>query len=403
MTFKSSTLRKRLPVRHKIIQNGTLIGDNDFSQTDLQAFVASGFDLPNWRGVIKQHADATNLYDVTYVTFEGGTSGSAVKTYKVDQFPTDLYYTETVDGFLGSLGSFGPSAAGSSSASNRAKGNFCRQAVKRISPFSGGTFIGELREAIHMIRHPAQALWNGVRAYVTESKKLRKRIGRRPFRRIAAQSWLESAYGWAPLVSDVKSGAEAVSRVVNGFRPNEHVVGGRETDKKQIAAPTYVTRSYNNISWRYLQSIWEEASYQVIGAVRINPVGSLRGNLETFGISWDQVLPTAWELLPFSFISDYFSNVGDVIESASMLNGRVVWCCETTKLKRVLQQSGHLAIQGGQALANCRVSASTFKGTVVQYKRSSLANPIPSLQFECPGVGSMKWLNLAALAEALRD
>lgn len=364
----------------------------------------SGADLPNWRDVIKNHVDAGNTGSSLYVNFSGGT-GNVHKTYTTSGIipAIRINWDLSVNGFLGSISGFGGQASDSSSASNRAIGDFSKKAIQRISPFSGGVFLGEIREAIHQIRHPAEALFRGVKAYIYESKKLRKKIGRRPFRRIAAQSWLEAVYGWLPLISDVKSGAEALSRTINEFRPNEKVVSAKMIDEKLIQPATRVQRSNDNISWDFYQSIKDEMSYRVEGAVRIDPPGSLKGSMDTFGISWDQVLPTAWELLPFSFVSDYFSNIGDVIASASILNGRCIYISQTKRLKRTLVCDGWRAIQGSQTDAYNVIHAGPFKAVLVQYGRTKLASAIPSLQFEIPGLRSMKWLNLAALTEALRD
>jgi len=305
-----------------------------------------------------------------------------------------------MEGFLGSLEGVGLEGVADASVQNRALGDFCKEAVKRISPFSGGVFIGELREAIHMIKHPAQALFEQVRSYAYGAKKLRKRIGKYRWSKLSAELWLESVFGWLPLISDVKSGAEAVSRVVNDFRPNE-IVRGRAQSESQVQPPALAVRSLDNCTWFYNTYAVDITSVRVVGAVRIDPVNTLSGDLSVFGIGWDQVLPTAWELIPFSFVTDYFSNVGDVISSASLLNGRVIYCSGTTMVQRKVVQDGFTGYPGSQDQAKISVSAGRFTAKTTRYARSPILSPVPSLQFECPGIGSMKWLNLAALSAAV--
>jgi hypothetical protein len=361
----------------------------------------SGLDRPNYKSVIAARVNAANNFGGTYVSFKGG-NGRVTKTYDQAIFPPpNLHYTIIVDGFLGDINDVQDVGVGSVTASNGALGQFSKRAIAKISPFSGGVFLGELREAIHMIRNPAKALFDQIRSYAYGAKKLRKRIGKEKWKKVAAGLWLESVYGWLPLISDVKSGARAVSRVVNDFRPNEYVSSDEVSDATQIQPTTLKSRSWDNASWYYYQDITEVSSYKVVGAVRIDPASTLRGSLDVFGISWDQVLPTAWELLPFSFVTDYFSNVGDVIASASILNGRVVWISGSTKIVRRVRQDGFTAIQGGQLNQSCSASAGQFNATITRYARSPIASAVPSLQFECPGLKSMKWLNLTALATAL--
>lgn len=44
-------------------------------------------------------------------------------------------------------------------------------------------------------------------------------------------------------------------------------------------------------------------------------------NLDLFGFSAKEFVPTLWELLPWSFLVDYFTNVGDILD-ANVLVGR---------------------------------------------------------------------------------
>jgi hypothetical protein len=207
-------------------------------------------------------------------------------------------------------------------------------------------------------------------------------------------------FGWAPLLSDIKSGAEAVSRVVNDFRPNEKVQV-TVPDKQVIQSPTSSLRSYNNVGWYHIQSCIDEVSVRLEGAVNVGPGHTFGGSLETFGISWGNVLPSVWELIPFSFVTDYFTNVGDIISAASLVNSRVVWASATTKATRVYTYDGFRA-QTGINLDRYKASVDAGKARFVTTRidRSSVASVVPSLTFTCPGIGSTKWLNLGALFAA---
>jgi len=46
-------------------------------------------------------------------------------------------------------------------------------------------------------------------------------------------------------------------------------------------------------------------------------------NWNLFGFQPSEFLPTAWELLPWSFLADYFSNIGDCLTAWSTVTDKV--------------------------------------------------------------------------------
>lgn len=402
MSSKTRKAFHRVSSHSVVKRNGSVIFDSTSINDSLYDFIvgANGFDRPNWRSVVKAHQNATNQYSSVYITESSSSTGSVHKTYRVPNSPPpDYSYDETTEGFLGTLPQPWSMPSGDTATANRAIGAFSQIAYERISPFAGGVFLGELREAIHMIRNPAQSLFDKIlREHIPSAKRRRNRASPRNKKQVVADSWLESVFGWLPLISDVKSGAEAVSRVVNGFIPSEIIVGPKCFLERQIQPPTLQLRSFNNHSWTYYTSVTETVSYRVKGAVRMQPAGSLQGSLETFGIAWDTVLPTIWELIPMSFVTDYFSNIGTVISSASFVDSRVIWNCMSNRFEKTLINDGFTGVQGGQVDQKISVSAGKSVVKSLTHGRTALASVVPAIQFKCPGLRSMKWLNLAALA-----
>lgn len=405
MTSKTTKSYRRITSKnvHKIDGVISSEAESDLSPLNV-TLAASGADNAKWRALVKNHREAGNIGSSRFVTVAGAFGGQAKKTYTTSGIIPSIriHHEYTIDGYLGGTPTltFGTQLP---SSLNAAKAEFCAKAVKKISPFSGGVFLGELREAIHMIRHPAESLFNLVKdQYLPDVKKRRKRAKPKDKKKTVASTWLEYVFGWAPLLSDVKSGAETVARCVGQFRPNEIVSTGKIVQQAEVQPPTKVLRSWGNISWYYHKSIVDSTSQWIKGAVRIAPAGSLQGDLDMFGIGWEHVLPTAWELLPMSFVIDYFSNVGAIIESASILNGKVIYCDVMTKTVRKTLYNNYIAIQGAQTDANCSVSGGNATVECIEYSRAQLSSPVPSLQFKCPGVNSLKWLNLGALFTAAR-
>jgi hypothetical protein len=115
--------------------------------------------------------------------------------------------------------------------------------------------------------------------------------------------WLELQYGWKPLLSDVHDAAEALSVL------NERYVTPTLKVSKQQVIPYYVNDGFEmfNASQRLGRTIRvrfiEDPAYERAAAYSgIDP------------------LSLVWEVLPFSFVADWFIPVGTYLDSLNVLN-----------------------------------------------------------------------------------
>ena len=142
--------------------------------------------------------------------------------------------------------------------------------------------------------------------------------------------------------------------------------------------------------------------------VRAQPIGGFSGNLRAWGSSTRDFLPTVWELIPYSFVVDYFTNIGNMIDSLSIIESDIGWkdytshqiCsrysngAQFTGLKSLFPHSVGYNIEdeqveaGSQEVTKKIISRGQYGGSLT-----------PGLQFKLPGAGSLKWLNLAALGQ----
>jgi hypothetical protein len=189
--------------------------------------------------------------------------------------------------------------------------------------------VNRLTEAITALRQAnllkfARAI--GIRISTRQRKRFNRRkreywdpnipILRDPARasaveRFAASTWLEYSYGWKPLLGDVYSSSVALAAVMvkhsNAIRTCS--ARGQANVSKVIETPVrnWVLRNSVNRSVSVKMSV----SYKIDeGAV--NPIN-------VFGLQNPYIV--AWELVPFSFVADWFIPIGNALQNLTATNG----------------------------------------------------------------------------------
>jgi len=188
-------------------------------------------------------------------------------------------------------------------------------AINSVSTkLSGLVFTGELRESLRMIRSPARALRYGVSDYLRHLKRVGPTIAKRKRKSFVRDTWLEYSFGWRPLISDLDSAIDAFysSKVT---KPIFEMVKGSGRDKRVKSFLTNQQASNGGLIWAYDVEDTEEVFVQYRGVYR--STGNGVSNSHHYGFKPAEFLPTLWELIPYSFLVDYFTNVGDIISSWS--------------------------------------------------------------------------------------
>lgn len=176
-----------------------------------------------------------------------------------------------------------------------------------------GTTLGERREAIELmvqrlksLRDAFQALRKGrfgdfLKALNTRPKKRHKRTRwTRP--KDAASLWLEYWFGWSPLIADIY----AVIDVMQGAFPPVDVIATSGSRGKisfsSVQNPDWLYNIYN-------LDVKARATYRAKAYIS-NPSLFLANQLGVINPA-----SVAWELVPFSFVVDWFVPVGDFLNS----------------------------------------------------------------------------------------
>lgn len=132
------------------------------------------------------------------------------------------------------------------------------------------------------------------------------------------QKWLELQYGWKPLLSDVYGSADALTRQP---RQNWRVTGKGLTKEEFTQRKLFEDLSKR---WRGTARGWKGCHIR-IDAV---PDNDLLMSLSSLGVT--NPLLIGWELVPFSFVVDWFLPIGSYLDSLdAMLGYGETWYCES--------------------------------------------------------------------------
>lgn len=119
-----------------------------------------------------------------------------------------------------------------------------------------------------------------------------------------ANTWLEGRYGWRTFMYDLKNLHEVVSRL-NVARQRYSQRSGNE----------YTTHSYSTVT-NYVTECYYAVDYHDV--INISLRGTVAADIDVPQFQTN-LLQTGWELIPLSFVVDWFLSVGKSISALSFL------------------------------------------------------------------------------------
>jgi hypothetical protein len=292
---------------------------------------------------------------------------------------------------------------------NKALAGFYEKARKAQRAFQGGVFAGELLETLRLIKSPLRTLRTSVDRHMNRLKRAYK-SERDPkvLKRIAADTWLETSFGWKPLLSDVRDGLEYLERRTD-LQSAYKRISYTETSE-EFTSQTIVRQTVGSgIGTRF--PFWESkrktkySTVRYLGSVRTRPAGSVSLDNALLGFAPSEFIPTAWELIPWSFLVDYFSNVGGYLSALTFHRADIAWVVETQRAFSYTDFGGSVDATGIRAVytvPNTAYVKHAYTLGFVGIRASSIKRiawqglGIPNLEFHLPGSG-LKWMNIVAL------
>jgi len=368
----------------------------------------SGSPVPGYKRLIKNGLNAASSYTRLETDIDIKVGLTTARAQCWDPPRPKGTTTRTFLGVYLPLPSI-PGLQATVAAENSAKMSFISDVKRGYNTISGGVFLGELRQTLDMIRHPARGFKFGLQDWITAVQKRQSRYcsarNRSKWRSTCidrmnadlADLWLEYSFGWSPLISDTIAGAEALNELINGKLRYTSVSGAGRSEESTVVA---LNGNYPGISGSFIvgqnRTIKRSAVYYK-GRVKAQADGpTLTNARDLFGFKLEEFVPTVWNLLPYSFLSDYFVNIGDILEATFFDRSSILWANKSTVQESFSSVTGYPVFDtkqgwsGGGSPGSARAVHKSFK------RESSIDSLVPSLEISLPG-SPAKWTNIAAL------
>lgn len=372
----------------------------------------NGFKNPNWRSQVKSRQNATTALSAdswsckifpVFVHAEYYTAKGALG------LPRNSYIGTEISGTLQYQSYYNPFYTSDASlvtnVTNRCIRKFLEKAERVRSAVEAGQDFGEYRETIESLLHPFGSLRKHVFGYFDKLSKARSVYRRASdLSKVLADTYLEFNFGWKPLVSDIQDAYEGLQ---SRYKPNPVEVISSSARGTSHATFTNRAVSFTGGVANTNQNILSYSEYYVRYKAGINTGVRPNGLIsvpQSLQLDLPHFLPTVWDLIPYSWIVDYFTNVGDIIRAYSTIDVSFAWGVKTirqvgkTVCGPVMLTAPFYTPSDGFSVTRYVSSGGNAEFSNTHLNRSALSklDCIPSFSFMLP-LSIKPWENIAAL------
>lgn len=274
------------------------------------------------------------------------------------------------------------------------------------SQFTGLAFAGEFKS----FRNDVRFLTNVILGRHNEAyKQLVKNLVRfkkgsaKDVLQAAADHWLQVRFGLAPDVHDLTALVKQFNNVAK-HTELAHKVTGRFTDFSVDSQVTIGADQWNVFNQRRTRQAHFVYVGKVGASLKTSFVSTTPSLSQRFGVGFEDVVPALYELFPFSWLVDYFTNLGDFVSLLALRRGRYT---DGWKLS-IIEQNVSLSIEPMSQRVTTSDLVLSYSGNpgvssirTFAFNRdpTNVDTYIPEFRFESPSM--LQTANIAAVAVSL--
>lgn len=205
------------------------------------------------------------------------------------------------------------------------------------------------KDLFDLYRHVRKGNLRGARKILT-TRGIKKKVSKHWKNKTAENRWLEFTYGWSPLIGDIAKAFKELSAEREATLPIIKVVYSTKAgdDFDPLGPLIHPEEKWNGTA------VYKTSCYFQVSSPKIREAA--KWNLG------NNPLLTAWELVPYSFVADWFVPIGDFLTQFSSSQG-LTYISGTSVLYAKGSATGSVPFTGQ--------SSSDFKYTIhVPYRRS---------------------------------
>ncbi len=394
-----------------------------------------GGDMPNWKQVIASGGSATNDF-VKYGRKVNVADCIPLVYHTTSYRPFLDTYLQEWSGFryMGTpeqpnLFDFKPNMRYDLIAESNQK--IYDKIYAEHNSFNGYAFLGEIKDTIHLIRHPMSVISDLTETYIDTVAKnkaafrhqhsllirkgrLLRSVNQRirnqkrinallsKERKLASNLWLQLRFGVLPLIQDVQNFAQtALDQLIS---QQERYKWYKATSKGVVPGLDFIPDIFQ-LYGSYYKNTYDQkhrGNCRILAREKLELRGPNKELLDVLAVSSGLLepgrllIPALWDLTPLSVFADYFVNVNSVLTAALTDTSKIDHVelqyreskdtsTTTSLLSGITSGWRNLAHQDGY----CIVSN-------YRYQRKEWALTIPSITFTLPIGSPIRLANLAA-------